>query len=187
MIDIIKIATFLETKLNENTSGFFFRVYTFEKTLDRRYEKDEQGQRYDITPAIITTPIGSYLPQNQMRGMRLSFNLEAMIPLSKKEQWIEMINSFVWSVNGKVFYLLDNGTLTETQPSENYQTLKMSLQVPSFGTVGPSNIEVVKQINSYIPIRTTEDYIAINIPISMNTIKDFFIGDERKVWMALVT
>ena len=105
MIDIIKIATFLEDKLNQNLSGFTFRVYTFEKTLDNRYERDEKDSPYEITPAIITTPVGSYLPMNQMRGMRLSFNLEALIPLSKKENWIEMINEFVWSVNGKVFLL----------------------------------------------------------------------------------
>lgn len=182
MINIIALATFLETKLNANTEGLIFRVYTFEKTLDRRYETIN-GTKTNFIPAIITTPVGSYLPYNDLQGSRISFNLELMLPLKDKQDWLDMVNIFVYTINGKVFYL-KGSNITEQPPQAPYTTIKMTCQVPSITTVSPANFELAQDIASYLPIDRTMDYLGINIPVGVKTINGFNIGDELTVSFA---
>ena len=184
MIDVVKLAEFVETKLNLNSEGLEFRTYTFEQHLDKRYEK-VSGVNESFIPSIITTPTGSYLPTNDKRGSRLSFNLEIMMPLTYKEQWLDMLNAFVWELNGKVFYITSTGTYTETRPTTgSYTTSKFGVQVPTFGTLTPQNFTELNQISSYLPISKTQFYIAITVPISLKTIDGFIVGDEALVYLA---
>jgi hypothetical protein len=185
MINIIALATFLETKLNTNTEGLIFRVYTFEKTLDRRYELIN-GTKTNFIPAIITTPVGSYLPYNDLQGSRISFNLELMLPLKDKQDWLDMVNSFVYTINGKVFYL-KGSNITDNPPEMPYTTMKLTCQVPSITTVSPANFELAQDIASYLPIDRTMDYLGINIPVGVKTINGFNIGDEAIVSIAPIT
>lgn len=186
MIDVVLLAEFLEGKLNANTEGLKFRTYTYEKTLDRRYD-NEEGTNANFIPSIITTPMGSYMPINAMRGSRLSFNLEILLPVSDKYSWIDMVNDFVWSINGKVFYQ-HGTTITEAKVSGVTNiTIKMTCQVPSFGSVSAQNFELMNQIASYLPIRKTENYVGINIPINLKTIDGFAVGDQAKVELAEIT
>lgn len=183
MIDVVKLAEFIEVKLNDNSQNLTFRTFTFEKTLDRRYTSDGTTKTQFI-PSIITTPIGSYLPMNTMRGSRLSFNLEILLPLSDKYQWIEMVNEFIWSINGRLFYL-DESSITSTKPEETSAvTLKVTCQVPSFGSVTAQNFELMNEISTYLPIKKTENYVGINIPISIKTIENFAVGDEIQIYLS---
>lgn len=183
MIDVVLLAEFLESKLNANTEGLKFRTYTYEKTLDRRYD-NEDGTNANFIPSIITTPMGSYMPINTMRGSRLAFNLEILLPVSDKYSWIDMVNDFVWSINGKVFYQ-HGTTITEAKESGVTNiTIKMTCQVPSFGSVSAQNFELMNQIASYLPIRKTENYIGITIPISLKTIEGFLVGDQVEVYLS---
>lgn len=185
MIDVVKLASFIETKLNSNTKGLIFRTYTYEKDLDKRYEKID-GVKTNFIPSIITSPIGSYLPMNDVQGARLSFSVEILLPLSKKISWIDMLNDFVWSINGKMFYVGSDGSYDETYASGD-TSIKMTCQVPSFGSISPQNFEVVQQVSNYLPIQKTEMYITINIPISLKTIKGFSVGDEAKIYLSAYT
>ena len=182
MIDVVKLATFLETKLNANSQGLVFRTYTFEKALDKRYEPLTGGVKVNFIPSIITTPVGSYLPLNDIQGARLSFNLEIMLPLADKDNWLDMLNAFVWSINGKIFYVTSAGVYATTYASGS-TTVKMTCQVASFGAISPENYEEMKDINSVMPINKTENYILINVPISLKTVYGFVVGDEASVYL----
>lgn len=190
MLDIVKLAEFIEEKLNVNSQGIIFRTYTYEKTLDKRYETDSQGTKTEFVPSIITTPIGSYLPMNDVRGMRLSFNVEILLPYKYKDEWIDMLEDFVYELNGKIFYYgRDTKVFYEAKydgATEKFTVIKMSCQVPTFGAVGPQNFEVIRDIATYLPISKTENYIAINIPISIKTSENIHIGDEASLSIANV-
>lgn len=184
MIDVVKLAEFVESKLNLNSESLVFRTYTFEQHLDKRYEK-VAGVNEAFIPSIITTPTGSYLPTNDRRGARLSFNLEIMMPLIYKEQWLDMLNEFIWTLNGKVFYITSTGTYAETKPSSgSFTTSKFGVQVPTFGTLTPQNFQELNQISTYLPISKTQFYIAITVPISLKTVEGFNVGDETLVYLA---
>lgn len=184
MIDVVALASFLETKLNDNTQGLVFRTYTFEQHLDKRYDT-VNGVKVSFVPSIITTPTGSYLPINDVQGARLQFNLEIMLPLKYKDNWINMLNNFVWSINGKYFYIDPTDGSYDTTYASGKTTAKITCQVPTFGTVNPQNFETIRDISSYLPINETESYIAINIPISLKTVIGFNVGDEAKASIAV--
>ncbi len=185
MINVVNLAVFLESKLNANSQNLVFRTYTFEKTLDKRYEYVQGTGKINFVPSIISSPMGSYLPMNDVRGVRVGFNLEIMLPLADKLDWINMLNDFVYSINGKVFYYKSDGTFVDTIPlSGSYETIKMTCQIPTFSSVSPANFELVKEIGSYLPINKTEDYVGINVPIQMKTINGFIIGDQAKISLA---
>lgn len=208
MINPITLAQFIETKLNDNDFNVVFRTYTYQKDLDRRYEKID-GVKTNFIPSIITSPMGSYLPMNFMRGERLSFQVEVLIPLSYKETWISLVDEFVWKVNGVSFFIdssspekwvtkeisyhattgartdsykdvFTNATVT---PSGTLKAVKLTCQVPSFGSVSPQNFEVAQQVASYLPILKTESYIQVVIPISIKTVEGFFVGDNAKAYL----
>lgn len=184
MVDIVALATFLEQRLNTNSQGLVFRTYTFEKHLDKRYDDADPLNKIMFVPSIITTPMGSYLPLNDMQGSRLSFNLEILLPLTDKTKWLDMINAFVWSINGKVFYMAVDGSMSEIYAGGS-TTLKFTCQVPSFGAITPENFDVLSNISEYLPISKTESYASINVPISLKTIIGFCVGDETKAYLGL--
>lgn len=184
MINVVALAAFLETKLNANSEGLIFRTYTFDKVLDKRYELVDQ-QKTNFIPTIISTPVGSYLPMNDIQGSRLGFSLEMMLPLELKQDWLDMVNSFIYTINGKLFYL-QGSTITETIPvSGSYTTIKLTAQVPTYGLVSPANFEVVKNIASYLPINKTSEYVGITIPIQLKSVVGFVVGDSAKVSIAV--
>jgi hypothetical protein len=183
MIDIVSLASFIEGKLNANSEGLVFRTFTLEKTLDTRYTMVDQ-QKVSFIPSIISNPVGSYLPMNDIQGSRVSFNLEIMLPLKLKLDWLAMLNAFIYTINGKVFYL-QNGTFSETKfVSGAYTTIKMTAQTANFGLISPTNLEQIDQIASYLPISRTEEYILINVPFNLKTINGFIVGDEVKISVA---
>lgn len=184
MINVVSLATLLETKLNANSEGLIFRTYTFDKVLDKRYELVDQ-QKTNFIPTIISTPVGSYLPMNDIQGSRLGFSLEMMLPLEYKQDWLDMVNSFIYSINGKLFYL-QGSTITETVPlTTPYTTMKLTAQVATYGLVSPANFEVVKDIASYLPINKTSEYIGITIPIQLKTVVGFVVGDSVRASIAV--
>ena len=184
MINVVALASFLEGKLNANTEGLVFRTYTFDKVLDKRYDYVDQ-QKTNFIPTIISTPVGSYLPMNDIRGSRLAFSLEMMLPLEFKQDWLDMVNTFIYTINGKLFYL-QGSTITETVPvSGSYTTMKITAQVPTYGLVSPANFEVVKDIASYLPINRTSEYVGITIPIQLKTVIGFIVGDSLKASIAV--
>jgi hypothetical protein len=183
MIDIVSLASFIEGKLNANSEGLVFRTFTLEKTLDTRYTMVDQ-QKVSFIPSIISNPVGSYLPMNDIQGSRVSFNLEIMLPLKLKLDWLAMLNAFIYTINGKVFYL-QNGTFSETKfVSGTYTTIKMTAQTANFGLISPTNLEQIDQIASYLPISRTEEYVLINVPFNLKTINGFIVGDEIKISIA---
>lgn len=187
MLDIFKLASFLENELNSNPYGMIFRVATYSKTLDTRSEINDSGIRQDFIPAIITTPTGAYIPINAVHAERLQFNLELLIPMSYKDTWVNFVDSFVWEINGKLYYLANGEFLTEKPLDGEFTTVKITLQTPSFGAVGAANFEVWEELNNYIPElsnRRSELFIAVNMPIAIKTTKGFFVGDEFKLFIA---
>jgi hypothetical protein len=180
MINVVALATFIEGKLNANTEGLVFRTYTFDKVLDKRYELVDQ-EKTNFIPTIISTPIGSYLPMNDIQGSRMSLSLEMMLPLELKQDWLDMLNTFIYSINGKVFYLQGTTFNTTVPVSGAFTTVKITAQVPTYGLVSPANFEVVKDIASYLPINRTSEYVGITVPMSIKTVTGFVVGDDIKV------
>ncbi len=184
MINVVALATYLESKLNANNEGLVFRTYTFDKVLDKRYELVDQ-QKTNFIPTIISTPVGSYLPMNDIQGSRMSFSIEMMLPLEYKQDWLNIVNTFIYSFNGKLVYLTNS--ISETIPPQDpttYTTIKLTAQVATYGLVSPANFEVVKDIASYLPINKTSEYVGVTIPVSIKTIKGFYVGDSVKVSIA---
>lgn len=99
-----------------------------------------------------------------------------------------MLDSFIYEVNGKVFYYGRETKVfyeeREYNPTEGYTIVKFSCQVPSFGAVGPQNFEVIKDVATYLPISKTENYIAINVPVAVKTSENVHIGDEAGLYIA---
>ena len=63
MINPNNLASFIESKLNQNQEGLVFKTFTIDHKLDRRYEN-----KINYLPSIITNPQGSYMVKNEIKA-----------------------------------------------------------------------------------------------------------------------
>jgi hypothetical protein len=199
MISIVKLSEFVQSLLNDNNESLTFKTFNVYQNLDQIFE---EGSTVNFIPSIINSPNGNYLPKNDIRGERLSFSLQVLLPVEKLPNWYDFVNVFVWKLNGKVFYINNeygNGdylykvgttyfkvsTNEVVVPSGIIKTLKMICNTPTFGTISSENFEMQQQVAGYLPIDKTKEYIDVQIPISLRAINDFSIGDEVDVFVAI--
>jgi len=199
MINIENLAVFVESQLNANTENLIYKTFHIHQEMDRRYEGTT-----NFIPSIINSPNGSYLPKNDMKGERITFTLQILLPVKQLVDWNTTVNDFIWRINGKTFYINDaygngdflyksnyvyykvsNNAVVVPAGGSVIKAIKVICSVPTFGTIGPENMEVQQEVAGYLPIDKTIEYIDIQIPIALKTINDFAIGDEVSVSMAI--
>ena len=199
MINIEKLAEFIQSQLNANTEGLIYKTFNIHQEMDRRYEGTT-----NFIPSIINSPNGTYLPKNDIRGERITFTVQILLPTKQIPDWNSSVNDFIWRINGKTFYINDaygNGEFLYKQNYAYYKvsnnalvipasgsvlkTIKVLCSVPNFGTIGPENMDVQQEVAGYLPIDKTIEYIDVQLPISLKTINDFTIGDEVNVSLAI--
>lgn len=183
MINISDLAQFIEDKLNASTSGSFeYRINTYSQQADARHEK-EAGVDKEIVWGLISAPVGSYLPQNTIKGARLGFTVSLFIPIIHKAIWQDMVHAFIYSFNGKIFYVGSDGSFDSTFATGD-TTVKFSAQAEQVNVIGSMTSNELDPIKQYLPKLTTRQYINVNIPFDMKTVEGYVVGDETVISLA---
>ena len=199
MINVENLAAFVESQLNANTEDLVFKTFHIQQKVDRRYEGT-----INFIPSIINSPNGSYLPKNDMKGERITFTLQILLPVKQLVDWNTTVNDFIWRINGRTFYINDaygngdflyksnyvyykvsNNAVVVPAGGSVIKAIKVICSVPTFGTIGPENMDIQQEVSSYLPIDKTIEYIDIQVPIALKTINDFAIGDEVSVSLSI--